>query len=283
MNEVENYGGMYMSLDNIIANLGGTDDEDEDFLSNVPLDVLTQSIDKQFDDPEEFINNDFVQAFINNIEYERSHYHTEDEDMDIEERREKFILYMVKSFESRLGLGFNDIDSKPEEEQNDIIQYVYRFFLMDIRKNFVNLIMNYIDENSEAIYDKYKDLSNASQAVFKNEITDEVDITVLANLSPIIDYILDDVSFNMDDCLKFFTLCEGKSANINLESTRDYFNDFIICGNFIKNYINLVDDDLADTIKSKVRNKILKKYPKRKNLNPVEEDNNIDETMDDAE
>ena len=40
MKEVESYGGMYSSFDDIIENLGGTDDED--FLNNVPLEVLLQ-------------------------------------------------------------------------------------------------------------------------------------------------------------------------------------------------------------------------------------------------
>ena len=269
MREVENYGGMYSSLDDIIENLGGTDDED--FLSSVPLEVLLQSIDKQFEDPEEYINNDFVQAFVDNIEFIR--VHPDDEVMDetdVVERRELFILHMVKSFEKWLGLGVNEIEGKPDAEQDDIIQYVYRFFLLDIKKNFTNLVLNYIDDHRDEIYELFKDASSASKLVFKNEINDEFDITVLSNLGPVVNHILNDVRNNLDDCTEFFRLCEGNSASENLESTRNYFNDFIICGNFIDSYIGLLNDDLLDTIKSKVRNKILKKYPKRKNINPIE-------------
>ena len=60
-------------------------------------------------------------------------------------------------------------------------------------------------------------------------------------------------------------------ANINLELSQQYFTEFKICGNFIRKYTERVNRDLLDTIKSKVRNRILKKYPKRTSINtPME-------------
>lgn len=278
MKEVESYGGMYSSFDDIIENLGGTDDED--FLNNVPLEVLLQSIEKQFEEPEEFTNNDFVQAFIDNCEYAKQHLDEDDDITELDERRERFVLEIVKLFEKWLSLGFNDIENTPDAEQNDIIQYTYRFFLMDIKRNFTNLILNYIDENKEALYDRFKDASTASKAVFKNEIDNELDITILSNISPVVDYIMTDISTNLDDCIKFFELCTSDGANINIELSQQYFTEFKICGNFIRKYVERVNRDLLDTIKSKVRNRILKKYPKRTSIN-TQIDGEVEEVLND--
>ena len=43
-------------------------------------------------------------------------------------------------------------------------------------------------------------------------------------------------------------------------------------GNFVEKYLEMLNDEFLIEIQSKMRNKILKKYPKRVRKNTVEED-----------
>ena len=39
----------------------------------------------------------------------------------------------------------------------------------------------------------------------------------------------------------------------------EYFEDFTLVGNFVKSYMNLVNDDLIKEVESKIRVKLMKK------------------------
>ena len=63
---------------------------------------------------------------------------------------------------------------------------------------------------------------------------------------------------------------------LELEYVQSAYNDFELTGNFIEKYLDMIDDDFLTEIQSKMRNKILKKYPKRvRNMEMVEEDDEL--------
>jgi hypothetical protein len=110
---------------------------------------------------------------------------------EVEEIFIKFMQFMKDIFQSYLSIGFPELDDMGEDGEFLILQ-TYRFFITNIKKNFINLIMNYINLHKEELLDeeispKRKDVTTMN---FKSEIDNEDDVIILSNLGSIIHYIL---------------------------------------------------------------------------------------------
>ena len=98
--------------------------EDELFLCDIPLDVLTSSIESQFQYPLEYRKKDYVQSFITKYEFSVENM-DEDEMFSLEMYHDEFMAYMLKLFDQYLNVGFVDIDNKSEDDQHDLIHLTY--------------------------------------------------------------------------------------------------------------------------------------------------------------
>ena len=136
-----------------------------------------------------------------------------------------------------------------------------------MKKNFVNLIINYINENKSELYDDLPKKKDVTSLHFKSEIDNEEDATILSNLSTIINHILS-IDFGVDE---FLDLCQGDSNTLENEFVRKKFEDFTLVGNFVEKYTDMVGEDFKIDLESKIRNRILKKYPIRKKVKKEEE------------
>lgn len=238
-----------------------TELDDEMFLSDVPLGLLEDSITNQFKDPTEYRKKDYVQTFITRYEYTKEEIlDTEEDEKLVEDIYDNFLEFMRKIFSSYLGIGFDNIEDKSEEDALEMIHVTYRFFMTNIRKNFIHLIYNYIKQHKEIIVQSVSDRQDVTAIAFTNEGVAEDDVAIISNLEEVIDYILSQ-PFTDDE---FIELCETDKSCLETEFVRDAFDDFSITGNFVDKYISMVDDDLKSTLESKIRNKILKEYPNRK-------------------
>ena len=248
-----------------------TDLEDELFLSEVPIELIQSSIKTQFDEPLEYRKKDYVQSFITKYEFSKDNL-LEDDLIMLDVYRDGFLKFIEETFYNYLSLGFVNLDDLPEDEQHELIHLTYRFFIKNIKKNFVNIIWNYINNFKDEIqenYDKKKDVTSLN---FKTEIDDEYDILVLSHLGDIVYDIIDKLKLK-DDVNEFLDLCVTDEPILELEYVKNAFNEMELSGNFIENYLNMIDDNFIIEIQSKVRNKILKKYPKRiRKMNIVEDD-----------
>ena len=121
-------------------------------------------------------------------------------------------------------------------------------------------IINFINKHHEAISSLFIKKKDVIYLNFKSEIPDEFDVLLLSNLSTIIEHILAE-DYTIDE---FFELTTSNDLRIELEFVKNAFDNFAITGNFIQAYIAMVDSYFRTELESKVRNKILKKYPKRK-------------------
>ena len=257
--------------------------DDELFLCDIPLDILKSSIKYQFQYPLEYRKKDYIQSFI--TKYEFSIESMDEDDMfSLEMYHDEFMGFMLKTFDEYLNVGFVDFDNKSEEDQHDLIHLTYRFFIKNIKKNFVNVILNYIDENKNELNDSLERKKDVTSLSFKTEIEDEYDILVLANLADIINKALDDIrsAYDVD---QFFKLCATDEPILELDYVSSRYENAEITGNFLEKYVDMVDSEFRFEIQSKVRNKILKKYPKRilnQNIKEIEEldsnENDVDET-----
>lgn len=234
----------------------------EIFMTSMPLNILKENIIAQFDDPLEFRKKDHITTFINMYKYSLDNVDAyEDEDKDgVIELRDDFYSFMLQIFRQYLGIGFMDFEEMSMEDQDDMIHYTYRFFIMNSRKNFVCYILNYIDDHKDEFieYDdnKQKDVTSLS---LKKEVTDPRDIYIISNLTDIIDQILH-ADISLDD---FFRWCDGDESSLETRFVSKKYDEIKITGNFVENYIGMIDCDFLSEIESKVRNKILRRYKKK--------------------
>lgn len=261
-----------------------SDLDDELFLSDIPLDVLTSSIRSQFDEPLEYRKKDYVQSFITKYEYTLSEFEGSEE-LDIETYHDLFISFMCNIMNEYLNIGFVDIDNKPEEYQHEIIHLTYRFFIKNIKKNFVTAVINYIESHKDDILMSVTKRKDVTALNFKTEIDNEFDIMVLANLSYIINDTLEEIRtlFDVDD---FFELCKSDEYVLELEYVKKGFEDMEITGNFIEKYTDMIDDTFRTELESKIRNIILRKYSKRSakvDLKKKAEEESPEESSDESE
>lgn len=236
----------------------GNDIDDEIMLSDLPLSLLMETIRSQFEDPMEYRKKDYVQTFINKYEYTKENI-TEDESDELEELYTKFISFMEKMFKEYLGIGLPYIEDDDEEKQEELVHFIYRYFIINIRKNFVNFIFNYIEDKKENLADGLEKKKDVTTLSFKGAVTDENDITILSNLSDIIDDVMCQ-DFTIDD---FFKYSRTETTELDIEFVSDKYENNEITGNFVSYYTEMVDENLKIEIESRVRNKMLKKYKKK--------------------
>ena len=115
------------------------DIDDELFLTDVPLNVIENSLSTQFDDPLEYRKNDYVQSFITKYNFSRENYREEDL-MDLDSIRDEFVSFMLEKFDTYFNVGFVDFDSLDEEHQHEAIHIIYRFFIKIILLKSVNIL-----------------------------------------------------------------------------------------------------------------------------------------------
>lgn len=238
--------------------------ESDMLLSEMPLSLMKENIIAQFEDPLEYRKKDHITTFLNMYEYSKENADlSEDEEMDnVIELRDDFYSFMQKLFKDYLNIGFVDFDDESEEDQDNLIHFTYRYFIMNIKKNFVSYILNWIEDHKEVLMDadddKKKDVTSMS---FKKEITDPTDIYILSNLSDIIDMTLNEL---VEDVLidEFFEKC-GDEDCLETRIVSNAFENMKITGNFVEKYVDMLDSDFKSEIESKVRNKILKRYKKK--------------------
>ena len=229
-------------------------------LSEMPLSLMKENITCQFEDPLEYRKKDHITTFLNMYEYSKDNVNAyEDEEIDnVVELRDDFYSFMQNLFEKYLGIGFVNFDDEDEETQNHLIHFKYIFFIINIKKNFICYILNFINDRQSLfvhVDEKKKDVTSMS---FKKEITDPNDMYIIANLSSIIDMILSQ-DIDVDD---FFENCDDDEC-LETRFVANAFDNMKLTGNFVENYIGMLDDVFKSEIESKVRNKILKKYKKK--------------------
>lgn len=236
------------------------DIDSDRFLSDIPVSLMKENIKAQFKDPLENRKKDHISTFISMFNYSKDNYDVyEDEDLDNTiELKDEFYAYIIELFRIYLGIGFNDFEDLSDDEQNELIHYTYRFFIINIKKNFVCLILNYIEKHRDEYFDDDKK-RDVTTLTFKREVTDPADVYILSNLATIINEILAE-DIDVDD---FFDNCDDNDYCLETRFVSKQFDEFRLTGNFVKKYIEMLDKDFISSIESKVRNRILKKYKKK--------------------
>lgn len=230
--------------------------EDEMFLSQAPLSLLEENIRSQFQEPGENRKNDFIQIFLNKYIYSKT-IELEDEEEDIEEMHDDFVSFMEDLLKEYLDIGLPEIDDANNESQEELVHYIYRFFIINIKRNFVNLLVNYINKNRDMLISDIPKKKDVGYLTYKKFITDDNDLELISNLSTVI-YKVFSMDLTVSDFLEY---AKSDSSNLEIDFVSSCYNKGLINGNFVNKYIEMILNDvsLSIEIECKVKNKILKK------------------------
>lgn len=238
------------------------DIESDEFIADLPISLMKENLKSQFNDPLEYRKKDYIQSFIGMYKTAEENLDAyEDTDADtLNAARDDFYEYIQKLLRDYLDIGFNDLDLLSKDDEDELLHYVYRFFIINMKKNFTYFIYNYIQAHRGEFLpegeDKPRDVTSLS---LKRDITDPEDVYIIANLSDVIEDILSK-DITVDD---FLSLCDDDDKCLETLFVNDKFDKFQVTGNFIEKYIEMLDDDFKFEIEVKVRNKILKQYKKK--------------------
>lgn len=255
-----------------LANYVPEDDESSSFLSDIPISLVKNSLESQFECPLEYRKIDYLQKFFDRYENSKSLADNDDDMSDndqiyIEEMYDQFMAFLPQLFNNYLRLGFPDIELLDDDDRQELYQMTYKFFIKDIKKNFIALVYHYIENHYQELVDTLPRKKDVTTVNFKIEIENDDDVTILSNLSTIIDTALEQ-PYSVEE---FFDYCQTTSSSIELEYMINAFNNAQINGNFVQAYIAMIDEDFKFEIETKIRGKILKKYPIRKKDTSKEE------------
>lgn len=240
------------------------DIDSEMMLSQMPLEILEDNIQRQFEEPFEFRKIDYLSSFLTTYHYTKKQLEVSEE-ADIEEEKEEleslrteFISFMNRVFDQYLDISFPEINDMGEDDQDEILHFTYRFFITNIRHNFVNLVLNYIEKYKKDICEFAERKKDVSTQSFKREITDPDDILILSNLNDILSYILSR-EYTVES---FLELTERSEPVLEKCLVDEWYDNWKITGNFIEKYFRMVTKGFMIDMECRVRHEILKKYTK---------------------
>lgn len=249
-----------------------TDIQDELFLSDIPLELVESAIREQFEDPFENRKRDYVQTYITRYEYTEENMDFTDE-FDLDYYNDQFLSFMLKLFKDKLQLGFSDFDSLSTEEQFEKLHLTYRFFITNMKKNFVNVVINFINDETyrKGMLDilmvkaEQREDPNVTLATYQLEGVSEEDSFLISEFSEVYRFIIRELTEEGHlDIMDFLELCNGDEVELELEFMKEAFRNGEITGNFAFSYFGMISSELRSVLESTVRNKILSKYPMRK-------------------
>lgn len=232
------------------------DVDDEIFLSEAPLALLKENIISQFEYPDEDHKTDFVQIFLNKYNYSRK-IELEEESESLDDMHDEFISTMESIFKKYLILGIPELEELTSVDQEEMVHYVYRFFIINIKKNFVKFYLHYIAKNKESLVDLFEVKKDVAYLSYKKVIDDETDLSIISNISKVIALINEqDI-----DVFSFLEYCRSEDgSDLEIDFMKEKFEEGQINGNFVDPYIHIINTSLCHEIECKVKNKLLKKY-----------------------
>ena len=194
-----------------------------------------------------------MQTFETRYVVTKNNMDEENED-EIHHLYDQFISFMRDIFKEKLSLGFPYLEDMPEEQQLQLIHYTYRFFIINLKQNYLSFIFNYIVKHKDELAEILPKKKDVTTNTLKNMIDDEAYITIMASISDCITHILEDNKITVDE---FMELSRGDDANVENDFINEKYDDFNINGNFIEQYAGLIDPMTRTEIEVQVRMKIM--------------------------
>lgn len=231
----------------------------EIFITEEPVDLVKEHIKDQFDFPMEN-RVDYVGSYIDSYNYSVAKLiETEEDEQDIDSINDDFIKFMIDIFKYKLNIGLPGFEDMSAENQLDMIQMIYRYFIINMKHNFSCFCLNYIEKHKHEIAESQPKKKDVTSIDIKKDIDDPDDLVIIPNLYSIIRQIIYDNDHDIDLFVEF---SDRNDPHLETDMMKEYVRDFKVTGNFYPFYRNLLDEEFLKEIESKIRNKLLKKYRK---------------------
>ena len=224
----------------------------ERILGDLPIDIIKENIKSQIDDPLSFMTNHCDQVYETLDEAMDEIGHIDEYRYELNEIRDDFNSFLVTELDSRFSLGI-DLDNLQTYEMEDIGKNAYEFFVVDLKKNITNFLMNYICLNKNYLAslftDEYK-RKDVTTSNMKKLTKNRDDVVILSNIISVIYNILD-VELDPEDFMEM-AVEPGDYAG---ESVKEYVRSFKIANNFVYNLFNevkYIHNDIIDEFASEI-------------------------------
>lgn len=224
----------------------------ERILGDLPLDIIKENIKSQIDDPLTFMTNHCDQVYETLDEAMDEIGHIDEYRYEINEIRDNFNSFLVTELDARFSLGI-DLDNLQTYEMEEIGKYSYEFFVVDLKRNITNFLMNYICLNKSYLAslftDEYK-RKDVTTTNMKKLTKNKDDVVILANIISVIYNILE-LELDPEDFMEL-AVEPGDYAG---EAVKEYVRSFKIANNFVYNLFNevkYIHNDIIDEFASEI-------------------------------
>ena len=224
----------------------------ERILGDLPLDIIKENIKSQIDDPLTFMTNHCDQVYETLDEAMDEIGHIDEYRYEINEIRDNFNSFLVTELDARFSLGI-DLDNLQTYEMEEIGKYSYEFFVVDLKRNITNFLMNYICLNKSYLAslftDEYK-RKDVTTTNMKKLTKNKDDVVILANIISVIYNVLE-LELDPEDFMEL-AVEPGDYAG---EAVKEYVRSFKIANNFVYNIFNevkYIHNDIIDEFASEI-------------------------------
>jgi len=224
----------------------------ERILGDLPLDIIKENIKSQIDDPLTFMTNHCDQVYETLDEAMDELGHIDEYRYEINEIGDDFNSFLVTELDTRFSLGI-DLDNLQTYEMEEIGKYSYEFFVVDLKRNITNFLMNYICLNKSYLAslftDEYK-RKDVTTTNMKKLTKNKDDVVILANIISVIYNILE-LELDPEDFMEL-AVEPGDYAG---EAVKEYVRSFRIANNFVYNLFNevkYIHNDIIDEFASEI-------------------------------
>jgi hypothetical protein len=242
--------------------------EEETTLTDTALQLIKESIENQFKNPIGYAKVDFVSQFIQRYRLtltEISDDFDDDENTQTKNMHTSFISFMERTLKEKLNIGIVDLEDMSEEDQEQMIHYLYRFFIININQNMFNYVYHYIKEHLSEIVATLPDIKTVSSRRME-EVVDNPDIIKVCTwMSKVIEIALTDENIFVDD---FFALCRSKEYDLEREFIIEKYDNDEVTGNFVEPYRKMLPEPTLIELETEIIGKLTKKYRKEKVAEP---------------
>lgn len=240
------------------------------YLHGASVDLVIEYLKEQMRSPYDYQCRNYVDEFIGDYNFSKEALITDYENAvgveaeeinqsltEIDQYRDKFVNVFMNLMYDRLSVGFADFDDRSIEFQNKVMSIVYKFFILNIKRNYKNICLSFIEENKDELNKTYKHSGDMTLSVQKSRVSDTKDITLLSSLRDIIREAIQ-IPYDIDEfVLKTYGNDPPEYDQILM---KELIDKDIITGNFVPHYLKLVPESLLDNIEFNIRNELLNQY-----------------------
>lgn len=247
---------MFMDSDNYELS---SDLELDSLLSDLPIEVIKESIKEQISDPLS-TNIDYVNTIVEKCSVLRKEFaENEDALAQINDLLDNFFRFLITEIDNKFDLTI-DVSDESVDSLILIGEILYNFLILRYKKNISRFIYKFIIKNKKSLVEQFEKQSKKKDVTsisLKKQIKNKDDILLISNLPNVIKYIMN-LYIEPLDFLKYACDDEYYEGTI----LRQMILTSKVVGNFVTEYLNLIvynNDDILDEVQTDVKLKLMKK------------------------